>query len=41
MDAAERMDESADDITAADTAPKPDGETHIIFNITSWNIPLM
>ena len=27
MELAERMDESADDITAADTAPKPKKET--------------
>ncbi len=28
MELAERMEESAEDITAADTAPKPINETH-------------
>lgn len=43
MEAAERMDESAEDITAADTAPRPMNATHLGVrywktNGTTWEV---
>ena len=38
MEEAERTDESADDITAADTAPSPKKATNLNMNISEWTI---
>ena len=40
MEAAERMEESADDITAADTAPRPANTIHLFVHCQNYKAML-